>query len=324
MNVSRRLVIALACALAAPLAQAQDNWPVRPVRIIVPFAAGGVADALPRIVGEKVAQKWGQPVIVENKVGASGNIGMAEGARAAPDGYTLVLAPAGNLTVNPTLFPNLPFDTHRDLVPVTLLAQSPNVLVVHPSVPAKSFAELVAYAKANPRKLNFASPGDGSGAHLAGELLKLDAGIDAVHVPYKGIAPAVNDLLGGNVQLMFAGISTVLQHIRGGKLVALAIASPKRNPQLPDVPTVAESGLPGFDVTSWYGIVARAGTPPAIVNKVQRDMAEALASDDVKAKLAGLGLEGVGNTPAAFETLVKAESRKWNDIVKKANIPPQQ
>ena len=323
MNVHRRLVIALALAIA-PLAHAQDSWPSKPVRIIVPFAAGGVADALPRIVGEKVAQKWGQPVVVENKVGASGNIGMAEGARAAPDGYTLVLAPAGNLTVNPTLFPNLPFDTHRDFVPVTLLAQSPNVLVVHPSVPAKTFAELIAYAKAHPRRLNFASPGDGSGAHLAGELLKIESGIDAVHVPYKGIAPAVNDLLGGNVQMMFAGISTVLQHIRAGKLVPLAIASPKRNPQLPDVPTVAESGLPGFDVTSWYGIVVRAGTPPAVVDKIQRDMAEALASDDVKAKLAGHGLEGVGNTPTAFDALVKAESRKWNDIVKKANISPQQ
>jgi len=316
---------ALAFALGVPLlAFAQDAYPTKPVRIIVPFAAGGVADALPRIVGEKLSQKWGQPVIVENKVGASGNIGMAEGARAAPDGYTLVLAPTGNLTVNPTLFPKLPFDTHADLTPVTLLAQSPNVLVVHPSVPAKRFRELIAYAKANPDKLNFASPGDGSGAHLAGELLKIEAGIRATHVAYKGIAPAVNDLLGGNVQMMFAGISTVLQHVKAGKLVAIAIASPRRNPQLPDVPTVDESGHPGFDVTSWYGIVARAGTPPAIVQKLQRDMAEALGSEDVKAKLAGLGLEPVGNTPEAFGALIKAESRKWTDIVRKANIQPQQ
>jgi tripartite-type tricarboxylate transporter receptor subunit TctC len=316
---------ALALALCVPLlAFAQGAYPTKPVRIIVPFAAGGVADALPRIVGEKLSQKWGQPVIVDNKVGASGNIGMAEGARAAPDGYTLVLAPAGNLTVSPTLFPKLPFDTHRDLAPVTLLAQSPNVLVVHPLVPAKSFRELIAYAKANPDKLNFASPGDGSGAHLAGELLNIEAGIKAVHVPYKGIAPAVNDVLGGNVQMMFAGISTVLQHVKSGKLVALAIASPKRNPQLPDVPTVAESGLPGFDVTSWYGVVVPAGTPPEIVRKVQRDMAEALQSEDVNVKLVGLGLEPVGNTPEAFDALIKAESRKWGDIVRKANIQPQQ
>jgi tripartite-type tricarboxylate transporter receptor subunit TctC len=309
--------------VAVPFASPAQEWPTKPVRIIVPYAAGGVADLLPRIVGEKLAQKWGEPVVVDNKVGASGNIGMAEGARAAPDGYTLVLAPAGNLTVNPTLFPDLPFDTQRDFTPVTLLAQSPNVLVVHPSVPAKTFAELIAYAKANPGKLNFASPGAGSGAHLAGELLNLEAGIKAVHVPYKGIAPAVNDLLGGNVQMMFAGISTVLQHIKSGRLVALAIASAQRNPQLPDVPTVAESGFPGFDVTSWYGIVTRSGTPAAIVQKVQHDMTEALQSEDVRSKLAGLGLEPVGNTPQAFDALIRAESRKWGDIVRKAHIQPQ-
>ena len=314
-------VAAFFLALASPSSSyAQASYPDKPVRIIVPFAAGGVADLLPRIVGEKLTRKWGQPVVVENKTGAAGNIGMAEGARAAPDGYTLLLAPAGNLTVNPKLFPNLPFDTDRDLTPVTLLAQSPNVLVVHPSVPAKTFRELLAYAKANPGKLNFASPGDGSGAHLAGELLNADAGITTQHVPYKGMAPAVNDLLGGQVQMMFAGISTVMQHVKAGKLVALAIASPRRSPQLPDVPTVAESGLPGFDVTSWYGIVVRSGTPPAIVQKVQRDMAEALQSPDVQARLQDLGLEPVGNTPAEFKARIEAESRKWGAIVESAGI----
>ena len=323
MNRLLRLAASVV-ALGLPAASsAQDAYPTKPVRIIVPFAAGGVADLLPRVVGERLAQKWGQPVVIENKVGAAGNIGMAEGARAEPDGYTLLLAPTGNLTVNPKLFPKLPFDTHRDLTPVTLLAQSPNVLVVHPSVPAKTFRELVAHARANPGKLNFASPGEGSGAHLAGELLNIEAGIKAVHVPYKGIAPAVNDLLGGQVQMMFAGISTVLQHVKSGKLVAVAIASPKRNPQLPDVPTVAESGIPGFDVTSWYGIVVRSGTPPAIVQKLQRDMAEALQSGDVPARLAGLGLEPVGNTPAEFDALIKAETKKWGDIVEKAGIKPQ-
>jgi len=319
MNLSH-LAGAFALAVLAPLAPAQEAYPSKPVRIIVPFAAGGVADLLPRIVGEKLAQKWGQPVVIENKAGASGNIGMAEGARAEPDGYTLVLAPTGNLTVNPTLFPKLPFDTQHDFTAVTLLAESPNVLVVHPSVPARTFRELIAYAKANPGKLDYASPGAGSGAHLAGELLDLEAGIKAVHVPYKGIAPAVNDLLGGNVHMMFAGISTVLQHVKSGKLVALAIASPKRSPQLPDVPTVAESGLPGFDVTSWYGIVTRSGTPAPVVQKIQRDMAEALQSEDVRAKLGGLGLEPVGDTPQQFDALIRAESRKWGDIVQRAGI----
>src|SRR5215212_3452496 len=203
------LLSSLACVAQAP-------YPTKPVKIIVPFAAGGVADLLPRIVGEKLSQKWGQPVVVENKPGAAGNIGMELGARAEPDGYTLVLAPTGNLTVNPTLFPKLPFDTAKDLAPITVIAASQNVLVVHSSVPAKTLKELIDYAKANPAKLNFASPGEGSGAHLAGELLNIEAGIKTTHVPYKGIAPAVNDLLGGNVQMMFAGISTVIAHIKAG------------------------------------------------------------------------------------------------------------
>ena len=311
-------------ALVVSQAHAQDAYPSKPVRIVVPYPAGGVADLLPRTVGQKLSEKWKQPVVVENKPGASGNIGMAEGARAEADGYTMVLAPTGNLTVNQFLFKDLPFDVARDFTPVTVLATSPNVLVVHPSVPAKTFKELITYAKANPGKLNFSSPGSGSGAHLAGELLNVEAGISAVHVPYKGMAPAVSDLVGGQVQMMFAGISTALQHIRAGRLVALAIASPQRSPQLPDVPTVAESGIPGFDVTSWYGIVVRAGTPPAVVKKLHADMAEALAAADVREKLAALGLDPLGNTPEDFQRMIAAESRKWSEIVRKADIKPQQ
>jgi tripartite-type tricarboxylate transporter receptor subunit TctC len=293
------------------------------VHIIVPYPAGGVADLLPRTVGQKLSEKWGQPVIVENKPGASGNIGMELGARSAPDGYTIVLAPTGNLTVNPFLF-KLPFDVAKDFTPITVLATSPNVLVVHPSVPAKNFRELIAYAKANPGKLNFSSPGEGSGAHLAGELLNIEAGIQATHIPYKGMAPAVTDLLGGQVQMMFAGISTVLPHIKSGKLLPIAIATSQRSPQLPEVPTVAESGLPGFDVTSWYGLVVPAGTRPEIVQKLYRDIAEALRGEDVRGKLAALGLDPMGNSPEAFERMIGAESRKWSEIVRKANIKPQQ
>lgn len=319
----RSAALAVVALLLPILAHAADAYPSKPVHIIVPYAAGGVADLLPRIVGEKLAAKWGHAVIIDNKAGASGNIGMGEGARAAPDGYTLVLAPAGNLTVNPILFKNLPFDTRKDFTPVTDLAAVPNVLAVNPSVPAKTFKELIAYAKANPGKLNFASPGDGSGAHLAGELLKLDAGVQMVHIPYKGLAPAVNDLLAGNVQMMFAGISTVLPHIQAGRLRALAIASLKRSPQLPDVPTVAESGYPGFEVTSWYGIVAPAGTPAPIVAKIQRDMAEALENPDVQSRLSGLGLEPIGDTPEHFAATIQAETRKWSDIVERAHIHVQ-
>lgn len=324
MNTLRRGVVAAALALALPLAAAaQETFPSKPVRIIVPYPAGGVADLLPRTVGQKLSEKWGQPVIVENRPGASGNIGMELGARSPADGYTIVLAPTGNLTVNPFLF-KLPFDVVKDFAPITVLATSPNVLVVHPSVPAKNFRELVAYAKSNPGKLNFSSPGEGSGAHLAGELFNIEAGIKATHVPYKGMAPAVTDLLGGQVQMMFAGISTVLPHIKSGKLVPIAIATPQRSAQLPDVPTVAESGLPGFDVTSWYGLVVPAGTRPEIVQKLYRDTAEALRSEEVRAKLSGLGLDPMGNSPEAFERMIATESRKWSDIVRKAQIKPQQ
>ena len=322
MNVLGSTMVAGALALTAPL-HAQE-WPSKPVHIVVPVAAGSAGDIWARVIAPRLEQIWKQPVIVENKPGASGNIGMAEGARAEADGYTLVLAPTGNLTVNQFLFKDLPFDVARDFTPVTVLATSPNVLVVHPSVPAKTFKELIAYAKANPDKLNFSSPGSGSGAHLAGELLNVEAGIRTVHVPYKGMAPAVSDLVGGQVQMMFAGISTALQHIRAGRLVALAIASPKRSPQLPDVPTVAESGIPGFDVTSWYGIVVRSGTPPAVVKKLHADMAEALALPDVKEKLASLGLDPLGNPPDDFARMIAAESRKWSEIVRKADIKPQQ
>jgi tripartite-type tricarboxylate transporter receptor subunit TctC len=324
MKIPHLGLAAAALAFALPLAAAaQETFPSKPVRIIVPYPAGGVADLLPRTVGQKLSEKWGQPVIVENKPGASGNIGMELGARSAPDGYTIVLAPTGNLTVNQFLF-KLPFDVAKDFTPITVLATSPNVLVVHPSVPARNFRELVAYAKANPGKLNFSSPGEGSGAHLAGELLNIEAGIQATHVPYKGMAPAVTDLLGGQVQMMFAGISTVIPHIRSGKLVPIAIATPQRSAQLPEVPTVAESGLPGFDVTSWYGLVVPAGTRPEIVQKLYRDIAEALASGDVRGKLAALGLDPMGNSPEAFERMIGAESRKWSEIVRKANIKPQQ
>jgi len=311
----------LAAMLFAPLALAQGAWPAKPVTIIVPFAAGGVADLLPRVVGAKLAEKWKQPVIVENKVGASGNIGMAEGAHAAPDGYTFVLAPAGNLTVNPILFKHLTFDTYKDLTPVTELAQSPNVLVVHPSVPVKTFKELIAYAKANPGKLNFASPGAGSGAHLAGELLKADAGIDMVHVPYKGLAPAVNDLLGGNTQLMFAGISTVIQYVKSGKLVALAIASPARSPELPDVPTIAESGLPGFDGTSWFGLFAPAGTPREIVAKINADVKNVFGDAAFHERfLRPNVLEPRVTSPEEFAAAISRGAEKWGAIIRGAKL----
>jgi len=314
---------ALAFVIAGP-SHAQDPYPSRPVHIVVPFPAAGVADLLARVVARRLSDKWGQPVIVDNRPGASGNIGMADGALAKPDGYTLVLAATGNLTVNPHLY-KLPFDITRDLEPVTLVARSPNVLVIHPSIPARSFEDFLDYARANPGKLNYSSPGEGTGTHLAGELLDIEAGLDTMHIPYKGLAPAVNDVVSGQVQYMFAGISSVLGFIKNGKLVALAIASEERSPQLPTVPTISESGLPGFDATSWFGLVTRAGTPPAVVRKIQVDVADALKSGAMRGQLEPLGLEPVGSTTEEFSEMITTESRKWTRLLKRAHVrpPPQ-
>jgi tripartite-type tricarboxylate transporter receptor subunit TctC len=311
----------LAAALPLPAAAAEGKYPARPVTIVVPFGAGGIADALPRIVGQELNSKWGVPVIIENKVGASGNIGMDFVARANPDGYTLALAPAGNLTVNPLLYTKLPFNTAKDFAP---LATSPNVLVVNDKVPVKSFTELVAYARQHPDKLNYSSPGPGSGAHLAGELLNQSAGIVTRHIPYNAMAAAVNDVVAGNVDMMFAGVSTVLPHIQSGKLRALAVAGPQRLPQLKDVPTVAESGYPGFDVTSWYGIVAPAKVPPAILDQLQADIAAVLQKESVRQKFAGLGVEPAGSNRADFTQAIQQETAKWAAIVKQAGIQPIQ
>jgi tripartite-type tricarboxylate transporter receptor subunit TctC len=326
LSLTLRLAAAAFGAIVSGAAAhaADGSYPSRPVTVVVPFGAGGVADALPRIVGQKLNEMWGVPVVIENRPGASGNLGMAQVARAAPDGYTLGLAPTGNLTVNPLLYTNLTFDTARDFAPVTLLATSPNILVVNPAVPAKDFKSFIAYAKSNPGKLNFSSPGAGSGAHLAGELLNQSAGLNIMHIPYNGMAPAVTDAVAGNVDMIFAGISTVLPFIREGKLRALAVAGPHRVAQLPDVPTVAESGYPGFDVTSWYGIVVPAKTPPAIIEKLQRDIATVLKDPGVRQKFQDQGVEPANLTTQQFATMIKDETRKWAAIVKTAGIKPIQ
>ena len=301
-------------------ALAADTYPAKALRLIVPFPAGGPADALARLVGDKLSASLGKAVVVDNRPGAGGNIGMELGAKSAPDGYTLVLAPAGNLTVNPFLYRNVPYDVARDFAPVTVIAAVPNVLVVHPSVPAKTVGELIRYAKAHPGTLNYSSPGNGSGAHLAGELFKSMAGVDIVHIPFSGIAPAVTAVVGGQVQMMFAGAPSALPQVKAGRLVALGVAGPKRTAPAPELPTLAESGLPGFDVTSWYSIVVPAGTANEIIAKLRSEIAAALAQPDVQEKLAGLGAEPIANTPAEFAAMIKVETAKWGKIVKDANI----
>ena len=323
LSFARRIspaLLALAALATALPAWAQDNYPAHPVRIIVPFPPGGPADALARLTGERLAQAFSQPFVIENRPGAGGNIGMEQGAKAPPDGYTLTLAPVGNLTIAPSLYSKLPYDPARDYAPITVIAAVPNVLIVHPSVPAKSLRELIALAKAKPGTLNYASPGNGSGAHLAGELLKSMAGIDIVHVPYNGVGPAMNAILGGQVQLFFAQSSAALQHVKAGSVVALGVASPARIASAPDLPTIAEQGLPGFDVTSWYSLVAPAGTPQPIVDRLQREISKALAQPETRAKIAGLGAEPVGNTPSEFAALQRTEAARWAKLAREANI----
>jgi len=320
MTASRRAVLALSLLLAATRDVRAETYPARPLRLIVPWPAGGVADTIGRVVADKLSDGLGQRIIVENRPGASGNIGMAAAAAAPADGYTLVLTPTNSLTVNQALYKDLPFDTARDFLPLTILATVPNVLVVNKTVPAGTLAELVAYAKANPGKLSFASPGLATGAHLAGELLKLEAGIDMLHVPYSGIAPAMNDVVGERVSVMFLGISAALPHIRAGSLRPLAVAALKRSPLLPDVPLVADAGYPGFDVTSWYGIALRTGTPADITDRLYRDTAEILKRDDVKERFAGMGVEPGGLPSRDFAELVRREARQWGDIIVRANI----
>ncbi len=320
IRLLQRTALAMLFLGVSLLAAAQDKYPSRAVYIIVPFPAGGPADLLPRMVGREALAEMGRVGRGREQARRRGQ--HRDGVRRPGAGGRLHARPRADRQPHgePDAFKHLPFDTARDFQPVTLLANVPNVLVVNPSVPAKTFQEFIAYAKANPGKLNFASPGPGSGAHLAGELLDLDAGIKMVHVPYKGIAPAVNDLLGGQVQLMFSGVSAILQQVRTGKLRALAIAGPHRLASLPGVPTIAESGYPGFDVTSWYGIVAKTGTPPAVIRKVHDGMVWALRQPDVVKKMEGLGLEPVGDTPQQFQKVIDSESKKWGDIVRRANI----
>src|SRR5215831_6298413 len=319
----RRSLLVASCAawtLTSAGALAQAVYPDHPVRIIVPFPPGGPADALARIVGEKLTQSLGKAVVVENKAGAGGNIGMEQGARAAPDGYTLTLAPVGNLTIQPVLYSKLAYDPAKDFAPITVLASVPNVLIVHPSVPAKSVAELVALAKAKPGPLNYASPGNGSIPHLAGEWFKRLAGVDIVHVPFNGVAPASTAVLSGEVQMFFAQSSSALPQWRAGKVVALGVATPKRIAAAPDLPTIAEQGFPGFDATSWYALVAPAGTPPAVIERLHAEIVRALAEPEVREKIAGLGAEPVGNSPAEFAAMQRAEAVRWTRVAKEANI----
>ena len=313
-----RFACILLVALLASPAHAQ-SYPSKPIRIIVPFAQGGAADLLSRMVAQRLQEAWGQPVVVENRTGANGNIGMEAAAKSAPDGYTLVQAPNGNIVVNPNLFQKLPY-TQKDFAPVSQIAKVENVLVVNPGVAANSVAELLALAKSQPGKISFASPGVGSQAHLAGEFLRLRGNVDLLHIAYKGVGPALNDVLGGQVSMMFAAIPSAQPHVKAGKLRALGVASLQRSSAMPDVPTVAEQNLPGFEAVSWYSILAPAGTPREIIERINGEIARMLAQPETREKLSGIGATPIGGTPEQLAAVIQEESALYADLFKKAGI----
>jgi len=319
-NIQRVLALLaiVATAIAAPLtfAQGAANYPAKPVRLVVPFPAGGTTDILARAVAQRLSEAWGQQVIVDNRPGAGGNIGSDLVAKAKPDGYTLLMGTVGTHAINPSLYRNMPYDHVKDFAPVILVAGVPNVLVVNPSLPVHSVPELIAYAKANPGKLNFASSGNGTSIHLSGELFKAMTGVEMTHVPYKGSAPALTDLIGGQVQLMFDNLPSSLPFIKAGKLRALAVTSGARAAALPDLPTLAESGLPGFEASSWFGVLAPAGTSRDIVAKLNGAIAGWLASPEAKEKLLAQGAIAAGGTPEDFARHIGAETSKWAKVVK--------
>jgi len=315
-----RLVAMAAMALTG--AAAAQDYPNRPVRFVVPYPPGGGTDVVARILQEPLAAELGQPIIIDNRGGAAGNLGTDIVAKSLADGYTILFTLSSH-TINPKLYDKLPFDVERDFVPVSLATLVPQILVANPGVPVNSVKELIAYAKANPGKLNYASVGTGSPGHIAGELFKLKTGVDIVHIPYKGGGPAVIDTIGGQVQLLFVTMPAAWQHVKAGKLKALAVTSATRTVTAPDVPTIAESGIPDYVVDSWYGAFAPAKTPPAIVAKLNAAFAKVLANPQVRERLLAQGAEAAPSTPAEFDRRVKEELAKWEQVIKSANIKPE-
>jgi tripartite-type tricarboxylate transporter receptor subunit TctC len=309
------LAVAVAFGVVAPFATGQSTYPTKPVRLVVPFPAGGTTDIIARATAQKLSEAWGQQVIVDNRPGAGGNVGSELVAKSVPDGYTLLMGTVGTHAINPSLYAKMPYDHVKDFAPVILVAGVPNVLVVNPELPVKSVPELIAYAKASPGKLNFASSGNGTSIHLSGELFKAMTGVQMTHVPYKGSAPALTDLVGGQVQLMFDNLPSSLAFIKAGKLRALAVTSTARAAALPDVPTVADF-VPGFEASSWFGILAPAGTPPAIIAKINGEVTKWLATPEAKDKLTAQGANAAGGSPQDFAKHIQAETAKWAKVVK--------
>ena len=307
-------IATLATALTGPvLAQ---EWPAKPIRLIVPFPAGGGTDIIGRVVGNKLSELLKQPVIIENKPGAGGNLGVDAAAKSAPDGYTLVLGQTSNLAINPSLYKSLPYDPVKDLIPVTLLADAPLVLVVAQDSPFRTLADVLAAAKAKPDSLTFASPGSGTVAHLSGEILQAAAGVKFSHIPYKGSSQALQDLIGGRIDIFMSSVPTALSQIKGGKLRAIAVSAPARSPALPDIPTMTEAGVKGVEATTWFGILVPAKTEATIVERLNKDLNTALQAPEVREKIAAEGGGPIGGTAGKFADLLKTELPMWAKVVK--------
>lgn len=326
-STRRTLTLAAASALGllalTPLAAQAQTFPTKAITIIVPFSAGGTTDILARVLGQFISKDLGQPVIIDNRAGAGGNIGTQLVARAAPDGYTILMGTVGTHAINQSLYPKLAFDPIKDFAPLTRVALVPNLLVANPAQPFKTVKELMAYAKANPGKVTFGSSGSGTSIHLSGELFKQMAGVDIQHVAYKGSAPAVNDLLGNHIAIMFDNMPSAISHVKAGKLRPLAVTTAQRSPALPDVPTIAEAGVPGYEATSWFGLLAPAKTPAPVVARLNASILKALADPDVKKKLLEQGAEPAGETPAQFAAFIASETVKWGKIVKQSGATAQ-
>lgn len=314
--------LGIVAAVAAPLAAQAQDFPTQPVKIVVPFPAGGTTDILARQLAKELQDRWGKPVIVDNRAGASGTIFSEQLARMPADGYTLMLT-ATHHVINPGLYKGLKYDTRTDFTPIAQVASVPNVLVVNPAFPPKTVRELIAYAKAHPGKVNFGSSGTGGANHLSGELFKSMAGVDMVHIPYKGAAPALNDLLGGQIPMMFDSVPGVLQHIQAGKLRALGVTSLKRSPALPDVPTIDEAGLKGFEATAWFGLYAPGHMKPQLRDKIAGDVLQALQSPGIRSQFEALGAEPGSMTQAQFAAFVDAELTKWHKVITDAKVTIQ-
>jgi tripartite-type tricarboxylate transporter receptor subunit TctC len=322
MPITRRTALA-ASALGWPaLAPAQAGWPKQAIRFVVPFAPGGTSEIVARSVAAEMGKSLGQTVYIENKGGGAGLPAMQDVAKSAPDGYSIILGHVGSLAVNPYIFPNQPYDVNRDFVPVTLLAKVPNLFVIHPDVPAKDFKTFVAYVKKNPGQLNYGSAGNASAGHLSMEYLKLATGMFITHIPYRGTGPMLTDLLAGRTQASSVGLPALLPHIKAGHLRAIAVGTQQRLAQLPDLPTVAEMGYPGFETSQWYGILAPAGTPREIVKRLQEESLKALKTSAVTERFAADSSLGGGGPPEEFAAFIVAQQKIWKDIVKRAGIKP--